>query len=81
MILEGLYLEGLIHGGAYIWNFTVFTRQVVNCELRWVIVVVYLLCIYSLFCFLCKVWENIVQNLERNCILLSLRLHFSIFTD
>ena len=23
-ILGGLYLEGLIHGGAYFWNFTVF---------------------------------------------------------
>ena len=22
--LGGLYLEGLIHGGAYFWNFTVF---------------------------------------------------------
>ena len=22
-ILRGLYLEGLIHGGAYFWNFTV----------------------------------------------------------
>ena len=58
-----------------------FIRQVVYCAPRWVIVVVYLLCIYSLFCFLCKVWENIVQNLERDYILLGLRLHFSIFTD
>ena len=29
-VLGGLYLEGLIHGGAYIWNFTVHNILVVS---------------------------------------------------
>ena len=27
----GLYLEGLIHGGAYFWNFTVIAEMLVDC--------------------------------------------------
>ena len=27
-ILRGLYLEGLIHGGAYFWNFTIYSISI-----------------------------------------------------